>query len=98
MTGWGVRRVQQYRRFDMIEEGMFYMRSPSPLRREARRTLLDPSPGTRENDRDSGTMVVSVVAKYMQAYKQFGLRAALTKMYTVSVYRVFRVEFHLCTQ
>lgn len=28
-------------------------------------------------------MVVSVVAKYMQAYKQFGLRAALTKMYTV---------------
>lgn len=28
-------------------------------------------------------MVVSVVAKYMQAYRQFGLRAALTKMYTV---------------
>lgn len=30
-------------------------------------------------------MVVSVVSKYMQAYKQFGLRAALTKMYTVSL-------------
>lgn len=29
-------------------------------------------------------MVVSVVAKYMQAYKQFGWRATLTKMYTVS--------------
>eukprot|EP00903_Cladosiphon_okamuranus_P012006 g11273.t1 len=28
-------------------------------------------------------MVVSVVAKYMQAYKQFGWRATLTKMYMV---------------
>lgn len=29
-------------------------------------------------------MVVSVVAKYMQAYRQFGLKSMLTKMYTVS--------------
>lgn len=36
---------------------------------------------------DNRAMVVSVVAKYMQAYKQFGWRAALTKMYTVSFCR-----------
>lgn len=35
-------------------------------------------------ERGAKTMVVSVVAKYMQAYKQFGWRATLTKMYTVS--------------
>jgi len=35
------------------------------------------------------TMVVSVIAKYMQGYKQFGWKAALTKMYTVSIFKSF---------
>lgn len=38
------------------------------------------------------TMVVSVIAKYMQGYKQFGWKAALTKMYTVSIRESSRLK------
>lgn len=38
-----------------------------------------------------GAMVVSVVAKYRLAFQQFGLRAMLTKMYTVSCFSILYV-------